>query len=517
MSELDIQRRREYKQNRKKWTIIQLVAIVLLAVIALSSFLIYNRMARTYRIEYTESSKIDYNVQYSENNFFEEEWIGSDQTYISSLIKGMTADFVYRLNSESSDMAFNYKYEVNARLLVASKDSGTPYYQLEENIFASEELSSGNSSRVRVNEKVAIDYVKYNRIAKTFVDAYDLKNSASCTLIITLDVEVLASNKNFDKESQNKYSTALNIPLVVETFNVFTTSSSSDTEVKVLEYQDIANRDVFFVIFVSSLALSMLLVMWLFVFLHLTRNEDIAYSAKIRRILRSYSYYIQRIDGEFDCEGYQRILVKTFNEMLSIRDTIQAPILAFENKDETMTSFLIPTSTKLIYVFEIKVDNYDALYNNENDEGPKILEEIDEEELAEAMAQPDVILSNVEYNPDDDDQFEVTPEEPGVEVVGVVWPERPKHNKVYRYDPNGEKLDKGDIVLVPTYDAARGRDVIRKVAVAHENHRVEPDHIKHPLKKIVAVVKRNVASYLTPNANKSAKESEENQKNEELV
>ena len=33
-----------------------------------------------------------------------------------------------------------------------------------------------------------------------------------------------------------------------------------------------------------------------------------------------------------------------------------------ENADETRTLFLIPTQTKLLYLFEIKVDNYDELY-----------------------------------------------------------------------------------------------------------------------------------------------------------
>ena len=107
MSELERQRRKEYKQNRKKWMIIQFIAIVLLAAIALGSFLIYNRMNRTYYIEYTENGSIDYKVQYKENEFFDKEWIDKDQTYISSLINGMTADFIYRLNTDSSDLGFS--------------------------------------------------------------------------------------------------------------------------------------------------------------------------------------------------------------------------------------------------------------------------------------------------------------------------------------------------------------------------------------------------------------------------
>ena len=201
--------------------------------------------------------------------------------------------------------------------------------------------------------------------------------------------------------------------------------------------------------------------------------------------------------------------------MLGIRDTIQSPILMTENRDETMTRFLIPTNTKILYVFEIKVDNFDEIYATpiiveepepipepEPEPEPAVVivaEDVDEEALNEALAQPDINLEEVEFIPDDDDQFEVPPEEPGIEVVGVVWPERSRRNKVYRYDPNGEQLHEGDTVLVPTRDVAQNKEVIRKAAVAHGNHRVDPEHIKFPLKKIIGVIKRKAEAALTPN------------------
>ena len=48
--------------------------------------------------------------------------------------------------------------------------------------------------------------------------------------------------------------------------------------------------------------------------------------------------------------------------MLYIRDTLQSPILMSENQDRTCTQFLIPTNTKLLYVFEIRVEDYDEIY-----------------------------------------------------------------------------------------------------------------------------------------------------------
>jgi hypothetical protein len=67
-------------------------------------------------------------------------------------------------------------------------------------------------------------------------------------------------------------------------------------------------------------------------------------------------------------EGYQVLQVDTFDEMLEIRDTIQSPILMNENNDQTRSQFIIPTPTKLLYVFEIKVEGYDAMYKVSKDQ-----------------------------------------------------------------------------------------------------------------------------------------------------
>jgi hypothetical protein len=119
---------------------------------------------------------------------------------------------------------------------------------------------------------------------------------------------------------------------------------------------------VFLVLGYVFAGLSVLLALAMAVFAHKTKNEDVTYTARVRKLLNAYSAYIQRMEGEFDDLGYQIILIKSFNELLGIRDTLQAPILMTENRDKTMSRFLIPTNTKLLYLFEIKVDNYDEIY-----------------------------------------------------------------------------------------------------------------------------------------------------------
>ena len=72
---------------------------------------------------------------------------------------------------------------------------------------------------------------------------------------------------------------------------------------------------------------------------------------------------------------------------------------------------------------------------------------------------------------------------------------------LFRSDPNGEQLSEGDMVLVPTRDEAKDREVIRKAAIAHGNHKIDPELHPHAIKKIIGVIKRHAEAALTPKDN----------------
>ena len=514
MSEAEIRRRQDYKRNRKNWILIQAAALAVVIIIALGSFLVYDRMNRTYYIEYTENGSADYTVQYKANGFFEEEWIGSGQSYVSSLVRAIKADFNYALNMATTNVGFDYTYGITAQLIVSDKSSGDPIFNPTDVLLPDTTVGVRRTDSINIKEGVLVDFNKYNSLAHQFIQAYGLTNATSM-LVVTLHVDVLSQSDEFENSNENSYSVSLNIPLGEENFSIFSSSSAPAGESKVLACKGAVSRDIFLTVGVVAAVIAFVLGCVLVLFVYVTRNEDVNYQIKVQKLVSSYRSFIQQIEGEFDTEGYQIVVIKTFTEMLGIRDTIQSPILMSENKDETMTQFLIPTNTKLLYVFEIKVENYDEIYAAYEEEEPHgtvlefededgveeaiiIEENVDMEELAEAMATPDVVLDEVDYIADDDVDYEGTEEAPGVEVVGVVWPERRKNNKVYRYDPNGEKLDEGDMVLVPTRDAARNREVIRKAAIAHANHTIDPETHPHALKKIIGVIKRRAEAALTP-------------------
>ena len=494
MSEDEKLRRQQYKRNRKKWIIIQAVALALVTVFALTSFLVYDRMNRTYYIEYTEKGNVDYRVNLKENSFFDEDYVGPNQSYVSSLIENVDANFNYKLQMDNASVGFEYSYWIDAKLVISNKDTGDTIYAPVYELMPEIKKSVEGKDSLDIGASIGIDYNKYNKIATDFVNTYGLKNAKSM-LVVTMNVKVLSTCEEFaEQNNENTYFTALNIPLTEENFSMFTTSSNTEGQSKVLACNNGVNQNVFLILSIVFASIAAAEAVALTVFVLITRNEDVNYTNKVRKILSSYRSFIQQIDGQFDVTGYQVVSVKTFKEMLSIRDTIQSPILMFENNDQTATEFVIPTASNIVYIHEIKVDNYDYIYGvkSEEDEVVIMSEDIPEEEINEALATPDVILEETNYVEDQDVDVEE-----GVEVVGVVWPEKEKRNKVYRYDPNGEVFEKGDIVLVPTMDRAKNREVIRKAAIAHGNHKIDPALLNHPLKKVIGVIKRHVETALS--------------------
>ena len=300
-----------------------------------------------------------------------------------------------------------------------------------------------------------------------------------------MHIEVLGTSEQFAENNTGEYVIELSVPLNSEVAKPSVSTTVPSAPQRILAC-DSNTKTGFLIASIVLAVLSLAAITVLIIYVYKTRDMHINYAIKVKRILSSYKSYIQKVNNPFDTEGYQVLYVDTFKEMLGIRDTLQIPVLMYENEDKTCTQFMIVSATNLLYVYEIKIDNYDQVYQEPTEETvevPVILEEVDAEILAEAMAEPAVDLSQIEFVDTIDEETE-----DGVEVIGVVWPEHQHRNKIYRYDPNGEKIGDGDIVLIPSRDVHRNRDIIRKATVAHGNHRVDPETLKHPLKKIIGVV-----------------------------
>lgn len=422
MSEAERKKRLSYKENRKKWIFIQGVALIIVAVLIFASLIVYSQLNKESYINYTESSGVDYKVKIKTDTPFYEEykdyyanengevWLKSGEAYPSTAVDIIIADVNYELNMEARDVDYEYSYSVFATAEVVDSVTGKKFNMPVVDIKAKSTHRQNSNNKLFINEQIPVDYNAYNEMVNKFTKQLGITKTTS-TLIVTMQVNVVGSSDDFASNSQNSHSVNINVPLTEQSFKVDYSSSISSGESKVLAYNNAGNQRFYKGVAITLGAVELLLFIAFILFVYLTRNHDVNYSIKVQRLVNNYRSFIQRVVNGFDTMGYQILEIASFREMLAIRDTIQSPILMSENTDQTRTQFFIPTNTKLLYIFEIKVDNYDELYGGHPDWVDDSLVKLDslrnKQEMSDSEKPEEVIDTEDNCAPEADSQARI--------------------------------------------------------------------------------------------------------------
>ncbi len=504
MSELEKRQRDEYQKNRQKWIFIEMIVAAALVLATILTFIPYTVLNNNTYVYYAEDGKANTKVYLADNSFYDEEYLDANHAYVADLIKNIETEFKYGLAMDANKVDYKYSYTVDATVKVIDRDSKAPLYDPN---FVLKEVKDATSSEneLYITEKINIDYAAYNKIADDFVTEYGIA-SATADLVVRFNISVLGKSETLAEDKNNSYSMEVTIPLLRQTLKMTTQSSVPEGEQKILACDTVA-KTVLLVLWIIFLCLAVLAGAFLVVFIILTRDKHIDYARKVQKLLSSYKSYIQRISNPFDFEGYKVLNVVTFAELLEIGDKLQNPVLMYENEDKTRSDFFIATCNNIIYLYTVEVEDDDEPADHiiELEVEPEIpvvveddvIDEIADEEIAPEVVAPEVVEEEViEEAP------EVVPvvapveeeDKDTVEAIDIRWE---NDDRTYRYDPNGETVDEGDTVLVPTTIETLG-EVEREAEVARGNYRIPADEIKTPLKKIIAVVRRKMQSILTP-------------------
>ena len=149
-------------QTKRRNTVLAFsCAIFIISIISLAFFLIYIERNKDYYVTYNEKSNIDYKVHLKENDFFDENYLGTNKQYIASLIDYITANFEYDLSLNEMDVNYKYSYRIEADVSVKHNETGYLLYNTTKELLSEEEKIT-NDRNVTIKENVEIDYNQYN-------------------------------------------------------------------------------------------------------------------------------------------------------------------------------------------------------------------------------------------------------------------------------------------------------------------------------------------------------------------
>ena len=295
---------------------------------------------------------MSYKVYLKENDFFEEEYLDEDNQYIASLIDYVEANFEYKLEASEENIDYRYKYKLVAEVNVEDKTNKKSLYNFTEDLIEEDTYKTNTSLDLRINDPIKIDYNRYNDIVKRFVNTYDLEDSVAS---VTINMYVtLIDEKNIDDSKNDTPVISLSIPLSTETMAIDIESNSvNQNDINVCTT---INQRKYLFGAVLLLIIDIILIVKLVIFIKDTKDEKAVYEMRLRKIMSNYGSYIQKLNNEFDFRDKQILEIKSFEDLLQVRETINKPILMTEKSLAMETYFFIPAEDN-VYVYELKAGN----------------------------------------------------------------------------------------------------------------------------------------------------------------
>lgn len=342
----------QHKRKRKKHKIILAIESIMTIIIALIIIITYFALTKNDYNKYSEKAKVNYKVYLKENEFYEDKYIDEKTSVVASLIENIEVDFKYNLDLEQ-EQEYIYSYKILAKTNVKETKRANSIYETTEEII-SKEKQELNSKNLEISERVNINYNEYNAKINKFINIYNLDNT---TNTLELDMYVYVINK-YDGEQINKESKVmtLNIPLTTKTVDISIGSNVIEDEGQILlrksEYE---NLTYLIVIGIIILIIGLIILVKLIKYMIDTRSAETMYDQELKRILFDYKSYIQTTNNDVNPNNYKTIQINTFNEILRMRDILQAPILMYTEEGKERTKFMIVKDGMLyIYVLGAK-------------------------------------------------------------------------------------------------------------------------------------------------------------------
>ena len=306
------------------------------------------------KFQFQENGNVKYSVCLKDNDFFEDECLNSNMSYIASLIKYISVDFNYQFNSNFDNLVSSVDYEIVAKLIIEKSDTKTKYYEKEYLLTPKNtDYVNNNGTLYNLNKKVNIDYEYYNTIANNFKSQYGVDAQSYLEVYLNTYNNVNSKSKDIPKQAQISVRIPLSQKAIEIKFNTQEINKSID---KYISSKYIAiNENLKFIVGIIFLFLSLVFLSFIFVIIKKYTKTISKYDKFINKILKEYDRLIVETATFPDEKDYNVLIINNFNELVDVRDNLHSPIMFYNVKDHKMSKFYILNDNNLyLYIVNSK-------------------------------------------------------------------------------------------------------------------------------------------------------------------
>ena len=317
-------------------------------------------------ISYEEGNNpIDYKVYLKENNFFETPFLEEGVTYISSLIDYIDIDFKYKMDFNEA-LSGNYNYKIRATILAKKVNDNGNYWSKAYDLDVKKDFFK-NTTYISANQKIKLDYQKYNDLLSSFKKEYGLAIDG------ILHVEMIVNFDGFiddgsvvkcdDECNHLKKETILNmdIPLTQNSVDISINTNESSTSNGSIKYNKKVSESIGYIIAkiigVIFLLISMISIIYMIKYIMRQQKMISKYHKEINKILSTYDSIIVNSDDIKNISKYNVIKVNSFEELLDAHSEVRMPINYIELRENYSIFVLI--NNDVAWVYRVVGDEYE--------------------------------------------------------------------------------------------------------------------------------------------------------------
>ncbi len=284
------------------------------------------------KLSYNTTDQVDYRVFLVPNDFYETSTLGVGELVPVTFIDKIEIDFTSFL-SANKQLDMNYSYRVNGVITTtaddgSSENSGGKIWTKNYELVAPQSLIESATTGYNVQEKVVIDYNKFNEL----VNQYKLRAAIPMKAVLAVTLTVDASSIVDGEPLNVTDAVTVNIPLSVSTLQI--TTSGDGTEAKTLvDTLDVNAKNNFTLLAISAIIFIASLITTISLLKSL-RKMTVEHSLiiKFNKIMRDYSQVIIEIEELPDVINSSVIEVKNFRDMLDVQKELHLPIMCCKSK-----------------------------------------------------------------------------------------------------------------------------------------------------------------------------------------
>lgn len=330
------------------------VSIVLFLIFfGVGVYFIINSMNITHEevITYEEEGKIDYSVCLNENEFFNDECLSKDMSYIASLIKTIPLNFSYKFGLSNGNLTDKMEYEIIGKLVISNKDSNSNYY---EKVYHLQDKTTDGVRKVNdnyvVNKNIDIDYDHYNSIANKFKSEYGVDSESYLDVIF-----IVYNHAPLEYNIPSFSTTLIKIPLSQKSVEIKMTSkevNQNQNKVVLTNEFNISNW-IYLLIGLFSSIISIIFIIVIIRKLEFIKTKKSDYDKKLNKILKEYDRLIVNTRSLPNISNYCQMKIDSFEELLDVRDNLHLPIMYYDVIKHQKAIFYILHDSN-IYIYTLK-------------------------------------------------------------------------------------------------------------------------------------------------------------------